>query len=1193
MSLFIDNNNVASDLTCELGLWNGSSFVSFDAPRGGALVSTPVTVGKRTIRSVKFSFNGANRTVFTGDQLAVQFSVNTDTIDSVAWGSTTNRGDLVLAEVPINVSPTIPTVSTAIDANGKDVKIWWAAATDTGDAVADTVHYDVYGDDGSGNFTHLLASNLAVNATSGSPLVWDTQKAGIALAAENTSVQVRVAAGDTLAGVGTLSHTLSTFSGLTINNSSDNAPPAQITNFAAETRPKQGSIYLHWSAPGDDDDNNGRAFSYDIRWSDTPIGDDTAFNGATQLDAEPFPTFGGTNQGMEVLGLTENVDYYFGIKTIDDGGNTSALSTTSPNALGGPKCGICHSTPPDETATSGNHIQHGYTINDCANCHGNDPSTGAQTFQTNHQDGVVLLGWKTATPTAGTYVGNEITYTQGGQTIYQDASGGGFNEVNGDPGDVTDNGSCFSWSSLNVSGCHGPAASVSWDAGATIACSGCHGDNTRTLDLYGHPYDDHSEDVTASPPVDNHGYDGTGATVVERKFVGAHEKHLNYSFRLSKGDSCRLCHQGNNHADGVIDVSLDLAAAGEGATWTPGADDSQYGSCGSMSPEACHPSTATPDWDSQLQFACVNCHGMDGTTPGHVTDPSNNIDLADNDPDTGTTPLPGNCTWCHVAGHPQERALVSVTNATTPVVTSVDPHYLTTGEKVTLHALSGMTEINNYTTTVTVTGANTFTLDATDTSGYGTWDSGSFIQGNGWGVILIPNNTLVGINYKSGGIHLKAQIGNHGLAQSEAEQCWSCHDANGISEWRADDGANNNTDPGNSTDYDYGQTYSDSPGGVATTAWVVSGQGAWWRSGAVLSGAETGFTYKDGRIQSTHSTNPSGTAALSGSAYGYTESIDAINTIICSNCHDVHDMNVAKNDTATGQPYLRGSWKRNPYKEDGAPQTGTTYIDTGDYGDLPRTSSDTANALGGYWIDQNSGNPTAGWTYSSSAGLCILCHGDNVDILNQFDVGQGEANLWLADNNGHANAALGGTGTGAANIFRTGFDGTHGFGRQGTGGVDEANPNPGGWMGFQNTQATAKTGDDDYGYGPRSANQSYLLPNIGGNITVPALVFNWGVAVDATTVEIGVHQFSCSKCHNPHASRLPKLMITNCLDVSHNTWDNDWSGDSNWSSFNSTTSSWGQNKLSHLSTAQNCHRYVDVNGDNNPDEQGWNKVTPW
>ena len=45
---------------------------------------------------------------------------------------------------------------------------------------------------------------------------------------------------------------------------------------------------------------------------------------------------------------------------------------------------------------------------------------------------------------------------------------------------------------------------------------------------------------------------------------------------------------------------------------------------------------------------------------------------------------------------------------------------------------------------------------------------------------------------------------------------------------------------------------------------------------------------------------------------------------------------------------------------------------------------------------------------------------------------------------------------------------------------------------------------------------------------------NWGVDFATQKVlggtQTGYHQFTCSKCHSPHAGRLPRMMRTNCLD---------------------------------------------------------------
>ncbi len=48
--------------------------------------------------------------------------------------------------------------------------------------------------------------------------------------------------------------------------------------------------------------------------------------------------------------------------------------------------------------------------------------------------------------------------------------------------------------------------------------------------------------------------------------------------------------------------------------------------------------------------------------------------------------------------------------------------------------------------------------------------------------------------------------------------------------------------------------------------------------------------------------------------------------------------------------------------------------------------------------------------------------------------------------------------------------------------------------------------------------------------------YNWGAEPKNTTSQMAAagtayHQFPCSKCHTPHASSLPRLMVSNCLDV--------------------------------------------------------------
>jgi hypothetical protein len=239
-----------------------------------------------------------------------------------------------------------------------------------------------------------------------------------------------------------------------------------------------------------------------------------------------------------------------------------------------------------------------------------------------------------------------------------------------------------------------------------------------------------------------------------------------------------------------------------------------------------------------------------------------------------------------------------------------------------------------------------------------------------------------------------------------------------------------------------------------------------------------------------------------------------------------------------------------------------------------------------------------------------MCHGDNngvlsageIDSLNKYGAATGGPHTeWISTYNGHANVVKGGggngTGTVARNIFNT---------RGGTSalsdnplmhyaGMDDPgnhknDPNPYGFRG------TNTTNGDTWKYNPQHDNTQVLLQDTN----------NWGV--DSNSLDLDVtgsvtndryHRFSCSKCHNPHASRLPRLLITNCLDTKHNTWDQQYQVNASNGSANAGRT------LSNWTSAQNCHRLVgndlstDVDdsptGGYTPATQGagWNTVSPW
>lgn len=491
------------------------------------------------------------------------------------------------------------------------------------------------------------------------------------------------------------------------------------------------------------------------------------------------------------------------------------------------------------------------------------------------------------------------------------------------------------------------------------------------------------------------------------------------------------------------------------------------------------------------------------------------------------------------------------------------------------------------------------------------------------GTIMIPNLTSVGISYAASGIALG---GSQAVGATEAEICWNCHDSQAapVSEWQTTRIDTNGTWP----DYDYGLLH-DNTGNwgarVRTSNWVT----AWWDS--------PNYSYKTERIQSTHAANAS--AGVAG--------VDAVSSIRCSYCHDVHD---TKAGSPSGSPYLRGTWMQNPYPEDGAPRWDAggdqhSYAENQSYGAVPRgnrgantshvnTSGRPAvwtTEMGGYWIDQNSGFPTRDDpnydTPEETAGLCEMCHGDGdgvwspteIDSIDQFP-----ANNWFGGN-GHANAVIGGTGAAsplATNIMTQAarsnaytctspgvFNGDDLWDRACMGYYGQASGNE--LYGVRNNDEASwfyrnrdrRSGVFPIAENPDEARRARFAYDINRGAG-----FEWGdwlvptdppLTQDNVTVDDHYHQFTCSKCHNPHASRLPRLVVTNCLDVDKNTYDdqiafdgrqgftndNDWAAGAN-GPYTDLVQAPGNRELSYLTTAQNCHRSVDTG-------TGWNRVTPW
>ena len=150
----------------------------------------------------------------------------------------------------------------------------------------------------------------------------------------------------------TYSYTVSAFD--LAGNSSSQSQSAEATTFAPPppdtTAPgytnlsvascETSSCTLSWNASGDDG-YIGTATSYDVRYSTSFI-NESSWGSAIPLTGEPAPQIAGTLQTFVVNNLTASSTYYFALKTSDEAGNTSIISS-SPQGI----------TP---AATSGNFV---------------------------------------------------------------------------------------------------------------------------------------------------------------------------------------------------------------------------------------------------------------------------------------------------------------------------------------------------------------------------------------------------------------------------------------------------------------------------------------------------------------------------------------------------------------------------------------------------------------------------------------------------------------------------------------------------------------------------------------------------------------------------------------------------------------------------------------------------------------------
>ncbi|MFC1855036.1 MopE-related protein [Thermodesulfobacteriota bacterium] len=453
----------------------------------------------------------------------------------------------------------------------------------------------------------------------------------------------------------------------------------------------------------------------------------------------------------------------------------------------------------------------------------------------------------------------------------------------------------------------------------------------------------------------------------------------------------------------------------------------------------------------------------------------------------------------------------------------------------------------------------------------------------------------------TGGIML---YDNSGVYTTEESLCWGCHP-------RGMDYYGDGRNAGDTADMDWSGDWNESL--------VVYKQGYDFLSSHFYPSKNGGVTWTNGV--------PSGTRS----------------SVYCSTCHNPHGVASTDTDFAYRVPILRGTWLTSPYKEDRAPGSVSTAVynsgsDT--FGPLPRTvfakyQSDTASGggyssshtsgYGGFFIDKNTfgNNIFITETESKFGGLCLTCH-----LKTSLELADSGGRNWT----GHSAVKWDNTtNVSYTDIFKSGDNsGTATFSPipdSNTGGDLLAQDGESEWAmqwygGAGDTLDTIyNSADPDRAWGTRAfpAPDDLTLPATprtpthdvkeSRDYSSPQWSIDYTAQTTSGNIQEGYHQFPCSKCHTPHASRLPRLMRTNCLDngsAAINTnesvtdYDNAYANQSGGvtgihtpagtihdniaGTANSSTNP-GPNLMNF--EAANCH---SVGGSTSG---GWNRITPW
>jgi predicted CxxxxCH...CXXCH cytochrome family protein len=226
-----------------------------------------------------------------------------------------------------------------------------------------------------------------------------------------------------------------------------------------------------------------------------------------------------------------------------------------------------------------------------------------------------------------------------------------------------------------------------------------------------------------------------------------------------------------------------------------------------------------------------------------------------------------------------------------------------------------------------------------------------------------------------------------------------------------------------------------------------------------------------------------GTSAFNDSVSNHANSpAQATINGLCTPCHDPHGVsNALGANRDRGVPLLKGTWVTSPYREDKA----DILVKRG--GGSTFAGFNASGAVPGYHIDQNTFMSTP-IPFASGAAVATSKSGKRNQRFRSF------SNLSSAQ-----------TGTNMPNLTYTTFGGL----------CNECHSQ----LALTNTAS-----------GRPASGAAWMSKE-----RVHQSVSNWASSTLTGTDNQNNrhHAYTCAKCHTPHVSRLPRLLVTNCLDVRH------------------------------------------------------------